>query len=140
MDRPMFHFSFPINSLEKARAFYGGILGCPEGRKVEGRVDFNFFGHHLVAHYDPNFEGRDTELAVGTTVKLPVRHFGVIVELQDFEAIVQKLKDGDAHFLVQPQTIAFGEPREQRVTGCSDGCGNALEFKGLPDIAKIFAT
>lgn len=137
-DRPMFHFSLAVDDLDRARDFYGKVMGCPEGRKVPGRADFNFYGHHVVTHLAPTevvgFEGR----TVGEAKATPLRHFGLIVPMDQFDEISAKLEAGQAKILTGPKTIGKGEPREQRVIVCTDGCGNALEFKGLPVVDRIF--
>jgi hypothetical protein len=134
----MFHLSFAIDDLDRARAFYGDVLGCSEGRKLPGRADFNFFGNHLVAHLAPEqtvgIEGRK----IGTHGETPIRHFGVIVSIDQFETIAKRLQDGQCEFLVEPETIGIGRPREQRTMVVRDGCGNALEFKGMNVVENVF--
>jgi len=139
-DRPMFHLSLTIDNVDHARAFYGAILGCPEGRKLPGRADFNFFGHHLVTHEAaPEYINGEDGPKLGTNKKVPLRHFGVIVNHDQFKEIAAKLEAGGVQLLVPVSMIGIGEPREQQVMACADGCGNVLEFKGLPDVQKIFA-
>ena len=95
--KTLFHFSFAVNDLDRARRFYGAILGCPEGRKLPGRADFNFFGHHLVAHLAPDEVVGSDGRKVGESKKTPLRHFGVVMTLEDFrktaERLVVELKD-----------------------------------------------
>jgi len=88
--QPVFHLAFPVTSLEKARAFYGGLLGCPEGRSSPEWVDFNFFGHQIVAHLAPDSGARETNLVDGDSV--PVRHFGVALNMTDWQAMADKLR------------------------------------------------
>jgi extradiol dioxygenase family protein len=135
----LFHFSFAVDDLDKARKFYGELLGCPEGRKVEGRIDYNFFGHHIVAHLFPN------EIVGENTARLrqgggtPVRHFGVVMPLDKFEQAEQRLKSAGADFILQPEVRQAGTVREQKLMTCRDGCGNAVEFKGLRNITDVYA-
>lgn len=135
----LFHFSFAVDDLDKARKFYGELLGCPEGRKVDGRIDYNFFGHHIVAHLYPD------EIVGENTKKLrqgggtPVRHFGVVMPLEKFEQAEKKLKAAGVDFILQPEVRQAGTVREQKLMTCRDGCGNAVEFKGLQNITDVYA-
>ena len=133
----LFHFSFAVNDLDRARTFYGGLLGCPEGRKLTGRADFNFFGHHIVAHLAPEdvVGDKGRKLSGDAT---PLRHFGVVTTLDDFEKIKDKLVRGNADFINQPAIRQKGTVREQMLMTVRDGCGNAIEFKGLRDIADVY--
>ena len=134
----LFHFSFAINDLEKARKFYGDLLGCPEGRKLQGRVDYNFFGHHIVAHLAPDEvigeQGRKLQGGEGA----PLRHFGVVVPLELFDQIEKKLTRGEVDFISKPAIRQAGTVREQKLMTCRDGCGNAVEFKGLNNITDVY--
>ncbi len=134
----LFHFSFAVNDLDRARKFYGELLGCPEGRKMPGRADFNFFGHHIVAHLSPNDVVGDKggTLNQGQT---PVRHFGVVVPLDDFAKIADKLVKNNADFIEKPEVRQKGSVREQMLMICRDTCGNAIEFKGLRNITDVYA-
>lgn len=135
----LFHFSFAVDDLDRARQFYGQLLGCSEGRKLPGRADFNFFGHHLVAHLAPNeivgFEGRK----LGTAGKTPLRHFGVVMTLDDFKTTADKLRAQGADFLNEPEVMQKGTVREQMLMTVCDGCGNAIEFKGLKQITDVYS-
>jgi extradiol dioxygenase family protein len=135
----LFHFSFAVDDLDKARKFYGELLGCPEGRKVEGRIDYNFFGHHIVAHLFPNeIVGENTQKlrhGAGT----PVRHFGVIMPLDRFEEAEKRLNAAGVDFIIKPEIRQAGTVREQKLMTCRDGCGNAIEFKGLRNITDVYA-
>ncbi len=134
----LFHFSFAVDNLEQARKFYGGILGCPEGREMPGRADFNFFGHHIVAHLSPAAViGEDSaKVARGVT---PIHHFGAIVPLDAFQKIEQRLVDAGADFLEKPEIRQQGTAREQMLMLCRDGCGNIVEFKGLRQVTDVYA-
>jgi uncharacterized protein len=133
----LFHFSFAVNDLDRARTFYGGLLGCPEGRKLTGRADFNFFGHHIVAHLAPEdvVGDKGRKLSGDAT---PLRHFGVVTTLDDFEKIKDKLVRGNADFINQPAIRQKGTVREQMLMTVRDGCGNAIEFKGLRNVADVY--
>ena len=134
----LFHFSFAVNDLDRARKFYGELLGCPEGRKMPGRADFNFFGHHIVAHLSPNDVVGDT----GSTLnqgQTPLRHFGVVVTLEDFQKISDNLVKNNVKFIEGPDIRQQGTAREQMLMICRDDCGNAIEFKGLRNITDVYA-
>jgi extradiol dioxygenase family protein len=135
--KTLFHFSFAVDNIERARAFYGGLLGCPEGRKLTGRADFNFFGHHIVAHLAPEEVIGDKGRKLSGD-KTPLRHFGVVTTLADFEKIAVRLVKGDVEFINQPEIRQKGTVREQMLMTVRDGCGNAIEFKGLRDIADVY--
>jgi len=133
----LFHFSFAVSDLGRARAFYGGMLGCAEGRKLPGRADFNFFGHHIVAHLAPEEVVGDNGRKLSGD-KTPLRHFGVVVQLGDFEKIAASLAKGMADFINQPAVRQKGTVREQMLMTVRDGCGNAIEFKGLHNVADVY--
>ena len=136
--RPLFHLAFPVTSLEKARAFYGGLLGCPEGRSSGGWVDFDFYGHQIVAHLAPQEAGhRGTSAVDGDAV--PVRHFGAILPMDDWERLAAKLKSAGQAFIIEPHVRFKGEAGEQATMFLLDPCGNALEFKAFKDIGRLFA-
>ena len=138
MDRPRFHLAFPVRSLAEARGFYGGLLGCAEGRSADDWVDFDFHGHQLVAHLAPTEVAAATNLVDGEDV--PVRHFGLILALADWQALATRLKAAGTRFLIEPQTRFVGQPGEQATMFLTDPSGNALEFKDFADEAMIFAT
>ncbi len=135
----LFHFSFAVNDLDKARTFYGELLGCPEGRKLPGRADFNFFGHHIVAHLAPDDVVGDQGRKIGGALKTPLRHFGVVMTLEDFQQTADKLQKHGAAFINMPSNTQKGTVREQMLMTLSDGCGNAIEFKGLREITDVYA-
>jgi len=135
---PPFHLAFPVTSLEEARAFYGGLLGCPEGRSSEEWVDFNFYGHQIVAHLAPGeADHRDTNVVDGDTV--PVRHFGAVLPMGEWERLARKLKAAGVRFVIEPHVRFKGEVGEQATMFLLDPCGNALEFKAFKDIGRLFA-
>jgi uncharacterized protein len=137
-----FHLAIPVTDLAQARAFYGGVLGCTEGRSAERWVDFNLFGHQLVCHLvapqtqTPAVRGHNP--VDGESV--PVPHFGVVMTLPAWEALQQRLRERGVGFLIEP-TIRFkGEPGEQAILFLLDPSGNALEFKAFADIeTQLFA-
>jgi extradiol dioxygenase family protein len=134
----LFHLAFPVTSLEKARAFYGGLLGCPEGRSAPDWVDFDFYGHQIVAHVAPDEAGhRNTNTVDGDNV--PVRHFGAILPMREWEQLAAKLKAVGQKFVIEPHVRFRGEVGEQATMFLLDPCGNALEFKAFKDIGRLFA-
>jgi hypothetical protein len=137
MDRPRFHLAFAVRSLAEARAFYGELLGCPEGRSTDDWVDFDFHGHQIVAHLASGEPAAATNLVDGEDV--PVRHFGLILEPDDWRRLAARLKAAEARFVIEPQTRFAGEPGEQSTMFIADPSGNALEFKAFADPAMIFA-
>lgn len=136
MNNP-FHLAFPVDNLEKAREFYGGILGCVEGRSSDSWIDFDFYGHQIVAHLSENVGTIDNNLVDGDRVPIP--HFGVILSLEAFEELANRLKIAEMEFIIEPHTRFKGEIGEQATMFFQDPCGNALEFKAFADINQIFA-
>ncbi len=137
MSRPRFHLAFPVRDLAEARAFYGALLGCAEGRSADDWVDFDFHGHQIVAHLAPDEVSARTNLVDGEAV--PVRHFGLILTRQDWRALAARLKTAEVTFLIAPQTRFAGKPGEQDTMFLTDPSGNALEFKAFADDAQVFA-
>ena len=137
MDRPRFHLAFPVSSLAEARTFYGELLGCAEGRSADSWVDFDFHGHQIVAHLAPAEAAAATNVVDGEHV--PVRHFGLILALADWQALAARLKGAGTRFIIEPQTRFAGQPGEQATMFLTDPSGNALEFKAFADEAMIFA-
>ena len=138
MNRPRFHLAFPVHDLAAARAFYGGVLGCPEGRSAEDWVDFDLYGHQIVAHLAPD-ELRDAATNPVDGEEVPVRHFGLILEPADWRILADRLKAADTRFILEPQTRFVGLPGEQSTMFVRDPSGNALEFKAFADDAQVFA-
>lgn len=133
-----FHLAFPVDDLEQARAFYGTLLGCPEGRSAPEWVDFDFFGHQIVAHLSPGEAGhRHTSAVDGEDV--PVRHFGVVLGMAQWERLAAKLRAASTKFVIEPQIRFQGKVGEQATMFLLDPCGNALEFKAFKDIGQLFA-
>ena len=138
MTRPRFHLAFPVHDLAAARAFYGGVLGCPEGRSAEDWVDFDLYGHQIVAHLAPE-ELREAATNPVDGEDVPVRHFGLILEPADWRILAERLKAAGVRFIIEPQTRFVGLPGEQNTLFVKDPSGNALEFKAFADDAQVFA-
>jgi len=134
----LFHFSFAVDDLDCARTFYGELLGCAEGRKLPGRADFNFFGHHIVAHLNPSEVVGESGARLREGGGTPLRHFGVVMPLETFEATAKRLTAAKVDFILTPETRQAGTVREQKLMTCRDGCGNAIEFKGLRSITDVY--
>jgi extradiol dioxygenase family protein len=133
-----FHLAFPVTSLAKARAFYGDLLGCPEGRSSDDWVDFNFYGHQIVAHLSPDEAGhRNTSAVDGDNV--PVRHFGMVLTMADWTELADKLTQAQTKFVIEPHIRFKGQVGEQATMFLLDPCGNALEFKAFADPSRLFA-
>jgi extradiol dioxygenase family protein len=135
---PPFHLAFPVASLGEARAFYGGLLGCPEGRSSDAWVDFDFHGHQIVAHLAPE-ELRASAAHDVDGDAVPVRHFGVVLSMADWQALADKLREAGTHFVVEPHVRFRGQPGEQATMFLLDPSGNALEFKAFADRSRLFA-
>ena len=133
-----FHLAFPVTSLAKARAFYGELLGCPEGRSSDEWVDFDFYGHQIVAHLAPDEAGHHQTNAVDSH-NVPVRHFGMVLTMAQWEALADKLRAVNTQFVIEPYIRFKGEVGEQATMFFLDPCGNALEFKAFADPSRLFA-
>ena len=127
-----------MTSLEKARAFYGGLLGCREGRSAPDWVDFDFYGHQIVAHLAPDEAGHRSANAVDGD-DVPVRHFGAILPMEEWRRLAARLKEAGTDFIIDPHVRFKGEVGEQATMFLLDPCGNALEFKAFKDIGRLFA-
>jgi extradiol dioxygenase family protein len=133
-----FHLAFPVHDLAAARAFYGGLLGCPEGRSSDSWIDFDLYGHQIVAHLNPGM----VAAAHGNPVDghdVPVPHFGVVLDMAQWEALAERLKAADVRFVIAPHIRFQGQPGEQATLFFQDPSGNALEFKAFGDDAALFA-
>ncbi len=134
----LFHLAFPVHDLAAARRFYGELLGCPEGRSSESWVDFDFHGHQIVAHLAPDEIGhRQTSAVDGDDV--PVRHFGAILPMADWEALADRLRAAGTRFVIEPHVRFKGQVGEQATMFFLDPSGNALEFKAFGDLSQLFA-
>jgi extradiol dioxygenase family protein len=135
---PPFHLAFPVDDLAAARAFYGGLLGCPEGRSADEWVDFDLYGHQIVAHLAPEaVRARATKPVDGEDV--PVPHFGLVLALDTWKALAERLESAGVDFVIRPTVRFAGQPGEQATMFFRDPAGNALEFKAMGDPAKLFA-
>jgi extradiol dioxygenase family protein len=132
-----FHLAIPVHDLAAAREFYGGLFGCPEGRSSHEWVDFDFFGHQLVAHLDPTRRGLHFNAVDGKDV--PVPHFGVVLEWSDWHGLAERLRRGGVKFQIEPGIRFAGEVGEQATMFLYDPSGNALEFKAFKDPSELFA-
>jgi hypothetical protein len=131
-----FHLAFPVRDLEEARTFYAGLLGCPTGRESKEWIDFNLYGHQIVAHLAPAEAAAATNEVDGEDV--PVRHFGVILGWDQWEKLAARLK-GQVKFVIEPGIRFKGQVGEQATMFFKDPSGNALEFKAFKDQSSIFA-
>ncbi|MGC5796169.1 VOC family protein [Sphingomonas sp. NFX23] len=135
---PPFHLAFPVDDLNSARSFYGDLLGCPEGRSSVDWVDFDFYGHQIVAHFAPHETGAVSANAVDGH-GVPVRHFGVVLPMEDWHAAAERLTSAGVDFIIKPYTRFKGEPGEQATMFFKDPSGNAVEMKAFADPSKLFA-
>jgi extradiol dioxygenase family protein len=135
---PPFHLAVEVRDIAEARAFYGGLLGCPEGRSAEAWVDFNFFGHQLVCHLSDDYPGKRHESSSnpvdGHTV--PVPHFGVVLEIAQWRSLAATLVDAAIEFVIEPYIRFQGEVGEQATMFFLDPSGNPLEFKAFQDVER----
>jgi extradiol dioxygenase family protein len=138
MTAPLFHLAFPVNDLGEARQFYGGLLGCPEGRSDTEWIDFDFFGHQIVAYLAPQEAGRSGTSGVDGD-EVPVRHFGLVLPMVEWEKMRDKLTRAGSKFIIEPQMRFEGTIGEQAAMFFLDPSGNAIEFKAFKDPARLFA-
>lgn len=136
---PRFHLAFPVNDLARARSFYVDVLGCAVGRCNETWMDFDFYGHQIVAHLA---QGENSDAAVNQVDgdAVPVPHFGVILSWSEWEALVDRLRIAGTVFIIEPHVRFAGRPGEQAIMFFRDPAGNALEFKAFRGDGQIFAT
>jgi extradiol dioxygenase family protein len=135
-----FHIAFPVRDIAEARRFYGETLGCPEGRSAPDWVDFDLYGHQIVAHFKPGMGGG--EEAHHNPVDghdVPVPHFGVVLDMDRFEALAGRLRQAGVKFVIEPYVRFKGEVGEQATMFFLDPSGNALEFKAFADRSRLFA-
>ena len=137
VSRP-FHLAFPVRSLAEARAFYGSLLGCPEGRSSDEWVDFDLYGHQVVAHLAPG-ECRAVPSNAVDGDAVPVRHFGVVLSMPEWQRLAERLAAAGTRFVIEPHVRFKGEVGEQATMFFLDPSGNALEFKAFADDAQLFA-
>lgn len=133
-----FHLAFPVDDLETTRAFYGGLLGCPEGRSSDEWIDFNLCGHQIVAHLAQGEARNDVHSDVDGK-PVPVRHFGLVLTMPEWEAMATKLKAAGIQFVIEPYVRFKGEVGEQATMFFLDPSGNAIEFKAMAQPERLFA-
>jgi len=139
MKAKVFHLAAPIRDIEETRKFYGELLGCTQGREAERWIDFDFFGHQVSFHLaDVDQSNEPTNSVDGKNV--PVRHFGAVLEWEDWHTLSDRLRKADMDFIIEPYIRFKGETGEQATMFFLDPSGNALEFKSFKDMSLIFAT
>ena len=138
MTLPPFHLAFPVHDLAAARTFYGGLLGCPEGRSSDEWIDFDFFGHQIVAHLDAGMAPRRHSNAVDGH-DVPVPHFGAVLPMAEWESLARKLEESGLSFVIAPTVRFRGQAGEQATMFFLDPSGNAMELKAMRDPSNLFA-
>lgn len=133
----LFHLAFPVDDLDAAREFYGSVLGCEEGRSSESWIDFNLYGHQIVAHLAPNSGTRAANEVDADHV--PVPHFGIVLPIDEWKELSEKLRSNGVEFVIEPKIRFAGEVGEQATMFFLDPSGNALEFKAFADFSQVFA-
>ena len=132
-----FHLAFPVDDLARAEAFYRDVIGCRIGRQSDKWIDFDFYGHQVVAHVVDSAAEIQRNLVDGD--KVPAFHFGVVLSVEDWDSLVGRLKEHAVEFLIEPRVRFEGQPGEQRTFFVKDPAGNALEFKAFSDMGRLFA-
>ncbi len=135
--RSLFHFAFHVTDLDEARRFYGGVLGCTEGRSTDTWVDFDFFGHQISLHRGQPFATQRTGRVGDQLVPMP--HFGLVLALPDWEALAARLRAAKVDFVMEPQLRFAGQPGEQWTMFFRDPCGNPIEVKGFRSLEGVYA-
>ena len=134
-----FHIAFPVDDLEVARRFYGEVLGCPEGRSAEHWIDFDLYGHQIVAHYKPPGARAPAHHNPVDGHDVPVPHFGVVLSMEEWNVLAERLRAAAVSFVIEPHIRFQGQAGEQATMFLLDPAGNALEFKAFADRSKLFA-
>jgi extradiol dioxygenase family protein len=137
-----FHIAFAVDDLAAARHFYGTVIGCPEGRSAEEWIDFDLFGHQIVAHYKPAAAPRNKALSHSNSVDghdVPVPHFGVVLTQVQWKQLAERVRAAGVTFIIEPHTRFEGQVGEQSTMFFLDPAGNALEFKAFADLNQLFA-
>ena len=133
-----FHLAVPVDDLAAAKSFYCDLLGCSTGRTARNWIDLDFFGHQVTLHLVRAQPGADGANAVDGD-DVPVRHFGIVLDMNDWQSLAERLQAADCQFLVRPRTRFKGQVGEQSTMFLCDPAGNALEFKSFADITQLFA-
>ena len=137
--KTLFHLAFPVHDLEESRRFYGGLLNCPEGRSSDSWIDFDLYGHQIVAHLSPE---KRTPVETSNAVDnhdVPVPHFGVILPMDEWHKLAERVLKAGVFFVIEPYIRFKGQPGEQATMFFLDPSGNALEFKAFADFNEVFA-
>lgn len=132
-----FHLAFPVRDLDEARAFYGGVLKCPEGRSAPEWIDFDFYGHQIVAHLAPRCGDHAANAVDGHHV--PVPHFGVVLAMPDWQKLADRLRGRGVVFIIEPTIRFAGQAGEQATMFFRDPSGNAIEMKAFASLDRLFA-
>lgn len=135
----VFHLAFPVRNLTEARSFYGGVLGCAEGRSAARWIDFDLYGHQIVAHLHDEEEASDKARNTVDGHTVPVPHFGVVLPIAEWHALAERVRAAGVKFVIEPHIRFRGETGEQATMFFLDPSGNALEFKAFADRAQLFA-
>lgn len=135
---PPFHIAFPVHDIAAARAFWGELMGCAEGRSAAHWVDFDFYGHQIVAHLSPKSGDAIANRVDGKSV--PVPHFGVVLDMDAWQALADRLTAAGTDFVIEPYIRFAGQVGEQATMFFRDPSGNAIEIKGLADRSQLFAS
>jgi len=133
-----FHLAIPVNDIAAAREFYGGPIGCEEGRSDTRWVDFDFYGHQLVVHLR-DLPRPDEHVSPVDGHDVPIPHFGVVLSMEDWRTLAERLRRSGVQFIIEPYTRFVGEPGEQATMFLRDPSGNAIEFKAFADMGQLFA-
>ena len=136
--RSIFHLAFNVRDLDEARRFYGGRLGCAEGRSTDTWVDFDFFGHQISLHRGTPFETTLTGRVGDRLVPMP--HLGLVLELPQWQALAERLRAAGTAFVIEPHVRYPGQPGEQWTMFFLDPCGNPIEVKGFASLDGVYAT
>ncbi|WP_348269100.1 VOC family protein [Edaphobacter paludis] len=134
-----FHIAFPVDDLDAARLFYGTTLGCAEGRSLTQWIDFDLFGHQIVAHLKPESSNRNRHSNPVDGHEVPIPHFGVVLSMDQWQALADRLRNAGIRFIIEPYIRFKGEVGEQATMFFLDPAGNALEFKAFADLKQLFA-
>jgi extradiol dioxygenase family protein len=134
-----FHIAFPVDDLDAARLFYGTTLGCAEGRSSTEWIDYDLFGHQIVAHLKPESRNRNQHYTPVDGHEVPIPHFGVVLSMEQWQTLADRLRNAGISFIIEPYIRFKGEVGEQATMFFLDPAGNALEFKAFADINQLFA-